>query len=129
MLNNGSFNSVVNSFIGEKEPARAEIRELKNEIERLQKKLENYNHSQREIVVRYIPNEPLTAEIVKGAEFIEPNKPDNVVALIDAAAKLMADSEGVSRASLAEAMLNALMNAMRIEIFSKHFYLKEADLQ
>lgn len=121
MLNNGSFNSVVNSFIGDEEEsaAQAEIRELKNEIEKLQKKLENRNHSQREIVVRYIPNEPLTAEIVKGAEFIEPNKPDNVVALIDAAAKLMADSEGVSQAPLTEAMLNALMSAMKFEIFMR----------
>lgn len=106
----------------ELEEKKARLMKLESELEAKRKADEEKAEAasaEREIIVRYTPNKPGSARVVKGAEPMEEGKPDNVVGLIDAAAGLMGDMEGVNRNILAAAMLDALMKGIEFEALVK----------
>ena len=99
--------------------AKAAVDKMRAEIEAKQKAEKEEAAKEREIVVRYVPHKPGTARVISGGKFIEPDKPDNVAGLLDAAALLMAEAEGVNRYALQGAMLTALMEALDLELLVK----------
>lgn len=124
------FEKMVNEFIGNGEKLERRLERLKKEqqdVEKLlaeQKRLEETAKREREVVVRYIPSEVGSVKVVKGAEFLEPQKPDNVVALLDAAALLMAEANGLNRYLILESMLEALVESTEAQMIVKEFMKK-----
>lgn len=123
------FEKLVNEFV---KPVEKKTETLEQKLERLkkeqacvearlaeEKKREAEAKKEREIIIRYIPDEPASAKVIKGAEFMEPGKPDNVVAMLDAAAGLMADANGINRYLLMERLLNALVNSIEAQMLVK----------
>ena len=127
-----NFEKLLKMTVGEKKPTSLEVQidAAKEELEEKRAKLERLENelaakkkaataAEREIVLRYTPHVPGSVKVVKGQEFIEPNKPDNVVALLDAAASIMAKEEGISQFVLTNALLQALMDSMETQILMK----------
>ena len=131
---NDAFEKLLNQTIGMKTPktledklaaAEAERKAATAKVEQIQKEIEERKktdaemNQEREIVIRYIPNKACSARVVKGAEPIEPDKPDNVVAMLDAAAAIMSSIEGVNRHVLSMALLTTLMRTLEVEVALK----------
>ena len=124
------FDKMIKDFVRQEKTSAQQLEDLKREQARIQKEIAEREKQleeakkEREIVIRYIPSEPGSVKVVKGAEFIEPDKPDNVVALLEAAAFLMAEKDGLNGYLIMEQLLKAMINTMDAQIFVKELLAK-----
>lgn len=128
---NDMFEKLLKQTVGEKPKkatleeqlasAQRQAAETQGEIDRLNKMIEEQKgeEEEREIIIRYIPNKPLSVRFIKGEELKNPNEPDNAVALIDAASHIMSNLYGINQAALTAMLLNSLVKASDLAVLLK----------